>query len=559
MRGTDRGESIPIDHHITRAPRHTGWLTLILIAGGFAVVLAGLRSPLFDLDRHAVPKELALHVSALLVLPWAFADRRRIETGLVGTLLFAWAVWSSLSAILATNGWLALRALGITVSALILFAAARRAATAGHATAVLAGLCAAAVLAAALAAAQAYGVDWAWLAGSRPPGGTFGNRNFVAHLLAIVLPSLVVLSLHVGRAAFPVGLAGLAVLACTIVLTRSRAGWLAAAVALAVTAAALWLRARHTHAAAAPWMGSGAARLRPTRGLLVVLALGAGAACAVLLPNRLEWRSDAPYSETLMGIANYRGGSGQGRLTQYRNTLALVREAPVLGVGPGNWFVHYPRVTAPGDPAFAAGDPIPTNPWPSSDWVAFLAERGVVGALLLFLAGAAAVFTSLRRLRPGVYLGAGAGAGPVTAALPGTFAAAGVAGLFDAVLLLAAPTYFVFCLAGALLPATRAALHVALPRRLGHVLFAGMLILLAILALTTAGRLAAIRITGAGRTEAALERALRFDPGNHRLHLLLARRGACSTRVPHARAAAGLMPFHSAPVEALRACGQRPD
>ena len=57
----------------------------------------------------------------------------------------------------------------------------------------------------------------------------------------------------------------------------------------------------------------------------------------------------------------------------------------MLGVGPGNWPVHYPRYMSPGDPSFDADDMIPTNPWPSSDWMALLAERGLPAFVLLIL------------------------------------------------------------------------------------------------------------------------------------------------------------------------------
>jgi hypothetical protein len=114
-------------------------------------------------------------------------------------------------------------------------------------------------------------------------------------------------------------------------------------------------------------------------------------------------------------------------------------------VGPGNWFVHYPRVTRRGDPAYAAQDIIPTNPWPSSDWVALLVERGAMGAVLLLLAGAAVVASALR--------GTGGRSDPRAAgAVAGMMAAAFVCGSFDAVLILAAPSYLVFATVGALVP-----------------------------------------------------------------------------------------------------------
>jgi O-antigen ligase len=166
-----------------------------------------------------------------------------------------------------------------------------------------------------------------------------------------------------------------------------------------------------------------------------VLALLLGVIAALVLPNGLSWRSDSPYRDTVMDLTNYREGSGRGRLIQYRNSARLVRMDPVFGTGPGNWPVKYPLVTTRGDPSYAASDPMPTNPWPSSDWVAMLSERGLVAVLLLLAAFAAMGVTAMRRLRhPDPALSRRA------IALLGVLAATIVTGAFDAVLLLAPPT-----------------------------------------------------------------------------------------------------------------------
>lgn len=278
-------------------------------------------------------------------------------------------------------------------------------------------------------------------------------------------------------------------------------------------------------------------------------AVALGAAAAVLLPNRLTWRSETPYRESLQDLVNYREGSGRGRLVQYRNSLALVGEDPVFGVGPGNWFVHYPRVTTPGDPSFAGYDPIPTNPWPSSDWVAFLTERGTVGAVLLLLAGGAALLVAWRR--------AGTGALEVegrSVALTAVLLAAFVAGLFDAVVLLPAPVFLVAALVGVLLPDTRPLIDRELGGgRSGAVLLAPA-IGIATLAFSSAGQLVAIRMTRRDAPREVVERAVRFDPGNHRLHLRLAQWGPCSARLPHVGAAQDLLPHHPYPQRMAAGC-----
>ena len=79
---------------------------------------------------------------------------------------------------------------------------------------------------------QAYGLVTTDLASLvRAPGGTFGNRNFMAHLVAIGLPLLLLLTLTAERRSrgFLLGAAGLALAVGALVLSRSRAAWLGAA------------------------------------------------------------------------------------------------------------------------------------------------------------------------------------------------------------------------------------------------------------------------------------------------------------------------------------------
>jgi hypothetical protein len=333
------------------------------------------------------------------------------------------------------------------------------------------------------------------------------------------------------------GAIGLGLLLGAIVLTRSRAAWLGVAASATIIGIG-WLVAR--------WRRP--AFLSATRLRLALAAFAVGAAAALLLPNGLSWRSDSPYSDTMRDLTNYREGSGHGRLVQYRNSLRLVARDPVLGTGPGNWPVIYPLVTTPGDPSFSGHDPMPTNPWPSSDWVAFLTERGIVAVILLISAFAAMGLTAARRLRsddPHEVVRALALLGLLTATL--------IAGAFDAVLLLAAPTLVVWTAAGLLLPATGAVMTVRARSRL---LPALALFGLAATA-RSAGQLGAILRAGPGWPLERLVRAVRLDPGSYRLHLMIAERTVCARGREHAAAAARLFPYLPAPRRRLAICGYR--
>ena len=519
----------------------------VLQLGALACVLASLPSPLFDLDRHQVPKELVLHLTAGLAAVFALRSLRRLPIALVDLLLLAYLALSLLAAIGAENHWLAFRALGVSLAGAAVFWTAGGISRAGLARPLVVALAAAAVVGAMTGLLQAYGVELPLMTATRAPGGTFGNRNFMAHLTAIALPALLLVTVQTGsRARALLGALGTALAAAALLLSRSRAAWLGAAVPAAFfVIEGLW--------AGALWTDR---RYRPRIAMLGVAA-ATGIVLALVLPNQLDWRSDSPYLESLVGVANFREGSGHGRLVQYRNTLRMAGDHPVLGVGPGNWPVAYPLYTTPGDPAYDTGDIMPTNPWPSSDWVAVASERGLPALLVLFSMAGVMVFVGWRRFRRN---GRSAD-GLAGLALVATALAAAVVGTFDAVLLLAVPSLFVWALLGALLPPQRELAAIALPDGRRRLLALTTAALALLFALRSSAQAAAMLIAGSGRSVRLVTWAARIDPGSYRLHMILSgvagAHGPCSRVRVHAAAAHTLFPHHDAPARVLRACGVR--
>jgi O-antigen ligase len=311
---------------------------LVLQAGATTVVLAALPYQLFQLDRYTFIKELVLLMAGTTAALLCLAGAKRLTIFLVDALLAGYLGLSLVSALAASNGWLAARAVGVSLAGAALFWSARAVARTGRAGPLLAALAAAVVVGAVTGLIQAYGlIDSSLASLTRAPGGTFGNRNFMAHMVAIGMPVLLLVSLEARRKRDSVfGTIGIVLASAALVLSRSRAAWLGAA------ASTLFLMVEGL------WVG----RLWDDQQLRRrVLRLGglavAGLLLALVLPNRLNWRSDSPYFDSLTGVANYKEGSGKGRLIQYGNTLGMAADHPLLGVGPGNWPVYYPRYMVP--------------------------------------------------------------------------------------------------------------------------------------------------------------------------------------------------------------------
>jgi len=176
----------------------------------------------------------------------------------------------------------------------------------------------------------------------RAPSSTMGQRNALAHFLLLASPVIWSRALASRR-----WLIAIALIAAVIVGTRSRAAWVVGP-PLLVLFSVLTRRA---------------AVLKP----IGFAAIGAGV--GVLAPIVLRWRQANPYGDTLSRLVEWRSGSGWSRIVEWTASIALWKADPLLGIGPGNWFLSY-------------GLQHGGSRFPHSDHVALLVERGLVGALL---------------------------------------------------------------------------------------------------------------------------------------------------------------------------------
>jgi O-antigen ligase len=516
--------------------------------GVLVVVLIALPYKTFDLDRFFVPKELVLHVTAVGAALLCLGGRKRLPISIADVCLVGFLILSLVSAVFAQNWWLAGRAVAISISGALLFWVGLCLRRAGLHRQLIVAIAIAVVAGAITALVQAYaGTTTDLFSINRAPGGTFGNRNFMAHLAAIGTPAVVIAALSARtRPGFLFGAAGSVMLAAALVLSRSRAAWVAL-IATAVVVAGLALITRVSISGGRTW------------GRLRILALAGiiGAVASAFLPNQLEWKSSSPYLDSVRDVVNYKEGSGAGRLVQYRNSLEMSLAHPLLGVGPGNWSVEYTHFAERRDPSLSSAGGMTDNPWPSSDWMAFVSERGIAATALLLLALLAVGFRALREL-PAARETADFERATAALTVIGTIVTTAAVGLFDAVQLIAIPTMFMWLLIGVLSP------PVERSRSAGPAIGVFAPALLVAFGLLAIGR-NAMQIAAMGTFHGAtrlstMERAATYDPGSYRIRLRLAEgyasRGDCAKAVPHARAANGMFPTAADPRSVLRRCGK---
>ena len=517
---------------------------LLLQLGLLSVVIVVLPYKLFELDRYFVPKELVLHVVALLVTVVLLVRQRTFTIDLADQLLAVFVLWSVASSALATNWWLAQRSLAVSLSSALIFWAARRlAAEDGVHRKLLLGAAVSTVLAAVIALAQAYGAESDYFSLNRIPGGTFGNRNFVAHFGAIGLPAVLYCAVTARSSRGAVlGAMSCAAVAAMLVLTRSRAAWLAVAAAIVMSMIPLLAARRHL-------VGLNVGKRLVQMSGTMVLALG----LALVIPNRLNWSSDSPYLDSARGMMDYRTGSGKGRLAQYMHSMGMSIANPVFGVGPGNWPVEYVRF-APANDRSLADDGMTANPWPSSDWVAFVSERGLIPAAALMGAFGLLLLGAMRRwallAEPDAVL--------ARLVLIATIVATLVVSAFDAALLLAAPALLAWTIIGATSGVGRGGRSITFARGAWTAMSLATLLVALSSVARSAGQTVAIESVGNGGTRAGWLEGARWDPGSYRINLrvaqLYANRGQCSRARPYAKQALSLFPHATAPARLIRAC-----
>jgi O-antigen ligase len=507
-------------------------------------MVIALPFKIFELDRYFVPKELVLHLVALAGAIVLIAKRASIRQGKLDVLLLVFVAWNFVSAVFATNHWVAQRALAIATSSVIVFWYARYTASRGSYKPILVACAVATVVAAGAGLAQAYGIRSDYFSLNRAPGGLFGNRHFVAHVAAIGLPSLLWATVTARRSSSTwLGSVGGAFVTAALILSRSRAAWLALAACLVVMTVGMLAARKY-------WTGEGVG----THLGKFILACAVGACLAIALPNTLNWNSDSPYLDSAKGMVEYKKGSGKGRLAQYENSLQMAVSNPILGVGPGNWPVQYTKF-APGNDRSLTDDGMTANPWPSSDWVAFVSERGFVAAaalLFVFIALFFGAFRGWRELDTSELVLA-------KLVLAGTITAAMVVSMFDASLLLAAPALLIWSAVGA---ASGVGTWKAYDEERSS---NWRMTLIAIFVFTcfsiarSSTQIVAMSQVGEGGLRAGWMRGAAWDPGSYRINTrvaeLYANRGRCAAAKTYAMHARDLFPNAAAPRRILKRCG----
>ena len=218
-----------------------------------------------------------------------------------------------------------------------------------------------------------------------PPGGTFSNKNLAASYLVLVLP-VALYQLFKSRSWQGITLSAviLAMGTTFLIYTRSRGSWVAAVAT--VIFFALWVL---IHKPSRQLLYSYLNKLHLAALAAVVLVVAA--ASTVESPLKGFHSIDKTVGEQAASIAQLQYGDIGVRLAYNLNTLHMVLDNPINGVGIGSFHMAYPKYHNAAMPTPPAGYGIEARPQRThNDLLQAFAEQGIPGGL-----GYVAMFLSL--------------------------------------------------------------------------------------------------------------------------------------------------------------------
>ena len=185
---------------------------------------------------------------------------------------------------------------------------------------------------------QYFDIGREWVPTSGLPSGTLGHRNFAAAYAVVMIP-FVLWELRQATNRWLCLLWAFCSSLCLafIIATRSRGGWLSLVAAMVVVGLLAGLQKSDIR------MPVGLRRFKA-----LILAVGAvGVVLISAVPANIGkgageamWHGKSSVGQAVSSISV--SGGDKGRFILWDTTLEMIRNQPIIGVGPGNWRIYYP-------------------------------------------------------------------------------------------------------------------------------------------------------------------------------------------------------------------------
>ena len=222
------------------------------------------------------------------------------------------------------------------------------------------------------------------------PSSTFGYRNFAAMYLIGAIPLALIIFIQsntITQKAFSAG--ALSTMLIFLMYTRTRGAWGGFGMACLIILGIVLLHPQFRHFLKEALSASQSSH----KNYLLIGGLCAVAIFAPLSPQFSDigtQRFDEKKSDITTAVTSvFQTGGDRGRWQMWSNTLKLIADHPILGVGPGGWKRVYPHYD---QGAMIRQNSSPVRPHNDYLWIA--AESGIIG-FILYISFFAIVFITL--------------------------------------------------------------------------------------------------------------------------------------------------------------------
>lgn len=220
------------------------------------------------------------------------------------------------------------------------------------------------------------------------PSATLGFRNIAAMYAIQVLPwAFAMFALVRNNAALWLNATALCLLTTFLIYTRTRGAWAGLAIAI-ILVTLIWYISR-----------SNEIKIFETSKFKTLILPACVFVVLLSLPSNLTKQGPQSIDEKKTTIAQTlqsvtQQGGDRGRLTVWKNTLPMIASHPLLGVGTGNWSVHYPIYDNGMTVTFDAAPERPHN-----TFLAIWSETGTIGILSYIWFCIATIHLGIRQLK----------------------------------------------------------------------------------------------------------------------------------------------------------------
>ena len=234
--------------------------------------------------------------------------------------------------------------------------------------------------------------------GIHPPTGFSGNRNLFGSLVVLLMPWTLNTFLR-SSGSWKI-VAGLALVSGSyaLVLSQTRSAWLA--FMIMTLTFSLLTAICYKRLGVQLQLQAKRALMLTLAGLAIAVALAVAGGQDSTLARSLRSRLASLSSLTLSPAAepaNEAERNAYDRLYVWKETWRMTQDAPLLGVGPGNWRVTFPAYGGSGAPSFENIDHLRVHP--HNSYLGLASESGLTGLLLFLLMGTLVLLPLINNLR----------------------------------------------------------------------------------------------------------------------------------------------------------------